>query len=57
MFEHYIDGLSYEEIVARHFGDMEGKELVKECARVRQEIKRLKTSLYDRYRKMIEKYR
>ena len=57
MFEHYIDGLSYEEIVARHFGDMEGKELVKECARVRQEIKRLKTSLYDRYKKMIEKYR
>ena len=57
MFEHYIDGLSYEEIVARHFGDMKGKELVKECARVRQEIKRLKTSLYDRYRRMIEKYR
>lgn len=57
MFEHYIDGLSYEELVARHFGDMKGKELAKECARVRQEIKRLKTSLYERYKKMLDKYR
>lgn len=57
MFEHYIDGLSYEDIVAKHFGAKEGKEQIKECARVRQEIKRLKTSLYDRYRKMLEKYR
>lgn len=57
MFEHYIDGLSYEDIVAKHFGVKTGKEQTKECARVRQEIKRLKASLYDRYRKMLEKYR
>lgn len=57
MFEHYIDGLSYEEIVARHSGAKEGREQVKECARLRQEIKRLKKSLYDRYTKMLEDYR
>ena len=57
MFRHYIDGLSYEEIVAGESGSMSGKEQTKECARLRQEIKRLKKSLYDRYLKMIEKYR
>lgn len=57
MFEHYIDGLSYEEIVSRHYGITGGKEAVKECARLRQEIKRLKKSLLDRFEKLVEKYR
>lgn len=57
MFEHYIDGLSYEELAAKHFGVTGGKEQAKECARLRQEIKRLKKSLYDRYLKMLEDYR
>ncbi|HIZ86909.1 MAG TPA: hypothetical protein IAC03_01960 [Candidatus Coprenecus pullistercoris] len=57
MFEHYIDGLSYEEIVARHYGIREGKEAARQCARLRQEIKRLKKSLWDRFNKMTEQYR
>ena len=57
MFEHYIDGLSYEEIVARHSGVTGDKETAKECARLRQETKRLKKNLLDRFHKMMEKYR
>lgn len=56
MFEHYIDGLQYEEIVSRHYGITEGKSQKKECARLRQEIKRLKKLLYDRYMNMLDKY-
>ena len=57
MLEHYVDGLSYEEITTRHGGPGQGKEQVKECARLRQEIKRLKKNLYDRYTRMLEEYR
>ncbi|HIZ85778.1 MAG TPA: hypothetical protein IAC04_04740, partial [Candidatus Coprenecus stercoravium] len=57
MFEHYIDGLSYEEIVEKHYGLKGGKEAAKECARLRQEMKRLKKSLTDRFKKITEKYR
>lgn len=57
MFEHYIDGLSYEEIVARHSGVTDDRETAKECARLRQETKRLKKNLLDRFHKMMEKYR
>lgn len=57
MFEHYIDGLSYEEIVARHCGTAGPESLAKECARLRQEIKRLKKNLTDRFDKMLKDYR
>ena len=57
MFEHYIDGMSYEEIVARHYGITDGKKLTKECARLRQETKRLKNNLLERFYKMLEQYR
>ena len=57
MFEHYIDGLSYEEIVARHSAAAGEKETAKECARLRQETKRLKKNLLDRFHEMMEKYR
>ena len=57
MFEHYIDGLSYEEIAARHFGAVGEKKIMKECARLRQETKRLKKSLLERFYKMLEQYR
>ena len=57
LFEHYIDGLSYEEITARHGSTASGREQAKECARLRQEIKRLKKSLYDRFTRMLEEYR
>lgn len=56
MFEHYIDGLQYEEIVSRHYGITDGKSQKKECARLRQEIKRLKKLLYERYMKMLDEY-
>ncbi len=54
MFEHYIDGLSYEEIVEKHMGKKSGKELVKQCAQLRQEIKRLKGKLLERYDKILQ---
>ena len=57
LFEHYIDGLSYEEMVARHCGITDSRKAAKECARLRQEIKRLKKSLLDRFDKMLEQYK
>lgn len=57
MFEHYIDGLSYEEIVTRHYGITDPKSVAKECTRLRQEMKRLKKSLTDRFDDMLKEYR
>lgn len=57
LFEHYVDGLSYEEIIVRHYGVMSPKESAKECARLRQEMKRLKKNLLDRFRKIMEQYK
>lgn len=57
MFEHYIDGLSYEEIVEKHWGKKTGKDLAKHCAQLRQEIKRLKDKLLERYDTILEESR
>ena len=57
LFLHYIDGISYEEIVHRNKGNISEKEMAKEAARLRQEIKRVKEILLKRYYKLMEKYR
>ena len=57
LFLHYIDGISYEEIVHRNKGNITEKEMAKEAARLRQEIKRVKETLLKRYYKLMEKYR
>lgn len=54
MFEHYIDGLSYEDIVEKHWGEKSGKDLNRHCAQLRQETKRLKEKLLENYNRLIE---
>lgn len=54
MFDHYIDGLSYEDIVEKHWGKKTGNELNRHCAQLRQEIKRLKEKLLENYYNLIE---
>ncbi|HIT49357.1 MAG TPA: hypothetical protein IAC34_07695 [Candidatus Coprenecus stercoripullorum] len=57
LFEHYIDGLSYEDIVRRHYGELPPSEGAKAAAKVRQEIKRLKDRLIERFDKIVKEYR
>lgn len=55
LFLHYLKGLSYEEIAVKYSGKMERREVLKEAARIRQEIKRTKETLLKRYIQMINK--
>lgn len=51
--DHYVEKLSYEEIVARRYGPVTGDELVRKAARVRQEVRRVKHKIVQRYEKLI----
>lgn len=57
LMEHYIDGLSYEDMAVKYFGEKSGKELVTICAKLRQETKRVKEKLYSRYLTILKDYR
>lgn len=57
LFEHYLDGLSYEEIIVKHFGPQSAREMSKKSAQLRQEIKRLKTNLIKRFDTLLKKNR
>lgn len=57
LFEHYVNGLSYEEIAIRHYGKKDEKELFKQTAQIRQEVKRLKTKLINRYYDLMKEYK
>lgn len=54
LFEHYLDSLSYEEIVKKHYGEVSPKELVKHAARVRQDVKRVKSRLVARFISLVK---
>ncbi len=53
-FEHYLDNVSYEDLVVKYYGQMSDKELIREAARIRQEFKRLKDKLIIRFDKLIK---
>ncbi len=57
LMEHYVDGISYEDMAVRHFGEKSEKELTTICAKLRQESKRLKEKLYSRYLTILKDYR
>ena len=52
LFEHYIDGISYDDIVIKRMGNMPEKEMIKNVARIRQEVKRVKEKLIKRFIKI-----
>lgn len=54
LFEHYIDGTSYDDIVIKRMGNMPEKEMIKNVARIRQEVKRVKEKLIKRFIKIIK---
>lgn len=54
LFEHYIDGVSYDDIVRKRVGPLPEKEMIKNVARVRQEIKRVKEKLIKRFIKLLK---
>ncbi|MBR2298099.1 MAG: hypothetical protein IKA45_04395 [Bacteroidales bacterium] len=54
LFEHYIDGVSYDDIVIKRMGHLPEKEMIKNVARVRQEVKRVKERLIKRFIKLIK---
>lgn len=51
--DHYVEKLSYEEIVVRRYGPVTGEDLVRKAARVRQEVRRVKHKIVQRYEKLI----
>lgn len=55
LFEHYIDGVSYDDIVRKRVGPLPEKEMIKNVARVRQETKRVKEKLIKRFIKLLKK--
>jgi hypothetical protein len=54
LFEHYIDGISYDDIIIKRMGSMPEKEMIKNVARIRQEVKRVKEKLIKRFIKIIK---
>lgn len=54
LFLHYIDNLSYEQIVAKYHGEQKGLDLIRHTAQLRQEIKRVKETLLKRYNKLLK---
>lgn len=53
LFEHYLDGLSYEDLVVKHFGRVSPEDMTKISATMRQNIKRVKEKLVSRFEEMI----
>jgi hypothetical protein len=53
LFEHYVDDLSYEEIVTKHYGEVTQEEMIRHAARIRQDVKRVKERLINRFRTII----
>lgn len=49
LFEHYIDDLSYEEIVTKHFGEVSESDMIRYAAKIRQDVKRVKERLIKRF--------
>lgn len=54
LFEHYIDGISYDDIIIKRMGSLPEKEMIKNVARIRQEVKRVKEKLTKRFIKIIK---
>lgn len=54
LFEHYLDSLSYEEMVIKRLGELSQEEMVKNAARIRQEVKRVKQKLINRFASLIK---
>ena len=54
LFLHYIDNLSYEQIVTKYHGEQKGLDLIRHTAQLRQEIKRVKETLLKRYHKLLK---
>ncbi len=57
LIKHYVDGVSYEDMAVKLFGEKSEKELVTICAKLRQETRRLKDKLYNRYQNILKEYR
>lgn len=57
LFEHYLDNLSYEEIVVKHYGEVDEEEMIRTAARIRQDVKRVKERLIKRFDSIITKPR
>lgn len=49
LFEHYIDDLSYEDMVTKHYGKVSEEDVVRIAARIRQDVKRVKERLIKRF--------
>ncbi len=54
LFEHYLDNLSYEELVNKYFGTMTPSEMKRSSAKMRQDVKRLKERLVVKFNDMIK---
>lgn len=52
LFEHYLDGLSYEDMVVKHYGEVSEEKMMKISATMRQNIKRVKEKLVSRFNEM-----
>ncbi len=53
LFEHYLDDLSYEEMVTKRYGEVDEKDMVRHAARFRQDVKRIKERLINRFEVII----
>lgn len=53
LLDHYAEGLSYEELVLKYTGQVPEDEMVRQAARYRQMVKRVKNKLIQRYAKLI----
>lgn len=54
LFEHYIDDLSYEELVTKYYGKVSSEDMVRISARIRQDVKRVKERLINRFDEIVK---